>query len=39
MKTNNIKRFYPSKKVHDFTVRDKISTLVVKRRKWQEKIG
>ena len=31
------KWFYPSKKIHDFAVRDKISTLVVKRRKWQEK--
>ena len=33
------KWFYPSKKVHDFAVRDKISTLVVKKRKWQEKTG
>lgn len=33
------KWFYPSKKVHDFTVRDKISTLIVKRRKWQNKEG
>lgn len=33
------KWFYPWKKVHDFAVRDKISTLVVKRRKWQEKTG
>lgn len=32
------KWFYPSKKVHDFAVRDKLSTLVIKRRKWQEKI-
>jgi hypothetical protein len=31
------KWFYPSKKVHDFAVRDKIATLVIKRRKWQEK--
>lgn len=31
------KWFYPWKKVHDFAVRDKISTLVIKRRKWQEK--
>jgi len=30
------KWFYPSKKVHDFAVIDKISTLVVKRRKWQK---
>ncbi len=33
------KWFYPWKKVHDFAVRDKISTLVVKKRKWQEKTG
>lgn len=33
------KWFYPWKKVHDFAVRDKISTLVIKRRKWQEKTG
>ncbi|PID87422.1 hypothetical protein CSB07_01285 [Candidatus Gracilibacteria bacterium] len=33
------KGFYPSKKIHDFAVRDKLSTLVVKRRKWQEKEG
>ena len=31
------KWFYPSKKVHDFAIRDKISTLIIKRRKWQEK--
>jgi hypothetical protein len=31
------KWFYPAKKVHDFAVRDKLSTLVIKRRKWQEK--
>lgn len=31
------KWFYPAKKIHDFAVRDKLSTLVVKRRKWQEK--
>ena len=33
------KWFYPWKKVYDFAVRDKISTLVIKRRKWQEKTG
>jgi len=32
------KWFYPPKKIHDFAVRDKLSTLVVIRRKWQEKI-
>ena len=31
------KWFYPSRKVHDFAIRDKISTLIIKRRKWQEK--
>ena len=31
------KWFYPSIKVHDFPVRDKIATLRIKRRKWQEK--
>ena len=31
------KWFYPWKKVHDFAVRDKLSTLIIKRRKWQEK--
>lgn len=31
------KWFYPSIKVHDFAVRDKIATLRIKRRKWQEK--
>lgn len=31
------KWFYPNKKIHDFPVRDKIATLIVKRRKWQEK--
>lgn len=31
------KWFYPPKKVHDFAVRDKLSTLIIKRRKWQEK--
>ena len=31
------KWFYSSIKVHDFAVRDKIATLRIKRRKWQEK--
>jgi hypothetical protein len=33
------KGFYPGKKIHDFPIRDRAVTLLVKRRRWRHKVN
>jgi hypothetical protein len=33
------KGFYPGKRIHDFPIRDRAVTLVIKRRRWRHKVN